>query len=86
MFSHLIKESLVRSQPLNQYEFNFKISLSQLIIGLVITPIVLAISRATDNYDDINNLVDPFSYYKDDSIFVFIGHYFKKGTACIFTT
>lgn len=44
VFSNLIKDNLVRSQPLNQYSFNFKISLSQLIIGIVMTPAIIAIS------------------------------------------
>jgi len=39
----------VRSQPLNQEKFNFKISMSQLIIGLILTPAILAISVSYSN-------------------------------------
>ena len=43
VISHSIKESLVRSKPLNTDKFNFKISLGQFIIGLLITPIIVSI-------------------------------------------
>jgi len=36
--SHTIKEALVRTQPLNQEDFNFKISLFQLAIGILFLP------------------------------------------------
>jgi hypothetical protein len=38
------------------------------------TPIVIAISRATDNYGQVDDF-DPFVSNKDDSLFPFIGHY-----------
>ena len=38
--SHTIKEALVRTQPLNQEQFNFKISVFQLIIGLITLPLI----------------------------------------------
>lgn len=38
--SHTIKEALVRTQPLNQEQFNFKISIFQFIIGLVTLPFI----------------------------------------------
>jgi len=44
VISLAIKEGLVRSQPLNQEKFNFKIAVSQLVIGILMTPIVIAIS------------------------------------------
>ena len=42
--SHALKESIVRTQPLNQENFTFKISVAQLFVGLLITPFILAIS------------------------------------------
>lgn len=44
VISHAIKESLVRSQPMNQEKFNLKIAISQFIIGLAITPLILQFS------------------------------------------
>jgi hypothetical protein len=41
VISHAIKESLVRSQPMNQEKFNLKIAISQFLIGLAITPLIL---------------------------------------------
>ena len=38
-----IKEGLVRSQPINNEKFNFKISLGQFLIGIAITPIIVSI-------------------------------------------
>jgi hypothetical protein len=51
VISHAIKENLVRSQPLNQEKFNLKISISQFVIGVLLTPVILAISvrAATKN-------------------------------------
>ena len=43
--SHALKESIVRSQPLNQEKFNFRISMAQLIVGIVITPFILQMSK-----------------------------------------
>jgi len=43
--SHALKESVVRTQPLDQEKFNFKISISQFIVGLMITPAILSISQ-----------------------------------------
>jgi hypothetical protein len=44
VISHAIKESLVRSQPMNQEKFNLKIAISQFLIGLAITPLILQFS------------------------------------------
>ena len=44
VISHSIKESLVRSQPMNQEKFNLKIAISQFLIGLAITPLILQFS------------------------------------------
>ena len=38
-----IKECLVRSQPINNEKFNFKISICQFLIGLALTPIIIDI-------------------------------------------
>ena len=50
VISHALKELLVRSMPLEQTSFNFKISISQLVCGIVLIPIVLPISRKYENY------------------------------------
>lgn len=43
-----IKEGLVRSQPINNEKFNFKISLGQFLIGIAITPIIVNIYVSND--------------------------------------
>lgn len=44
VISHAIKDNLVRSQPLNQESFNFKIAISQFVLGLLLTPIILSMA------------------------------------------
>ena len=61
MISHAIKENVVRSQPLNQEKFNLKIAASQLIIGILLTPVILSMSL---KLDDFNQPDDPL---KDDA-------------------
>ena len=41
VISHAIKENIVRTQPLNQNEFNLKISISQLLVGIIISPMII---------------------------------------------
>ena len=48
--SHGLKESLVRTVPINQGKFNLNISVAQLIAGVILSPILLAISFHYDNY------------------------------------
>lgn len=36
VISNCIKEALVRSQPMNQEQFNFQVSIFQIIIGLIV--------------------------------------------------
>ena len=45
VISHALKESIVRSQPLNQDKFNFRISVAQLVVGVLMTPFILRISQ-----------------------------------------
>jgi hypothetical protein len=47
VISHAIKDNLVRQQPLNQEKFNLKIAISQFIIGILITPLILYFSVST---------------------------------------
>ena len=43
VISVTMKESLVRTQPLDQVSFNLKISIGQLLLGLAISPVILMI-------------------------------------------
>ena len=49
--SHALKESIVRSQPLDQEEFSFKISISQFVVGLLLAPAIIYFSQQEINYD-----------------------------------
>ena len=42
--SHTIKENTVRSVPIDQDRFTFTVSLSQLICGILISPIIVAVT------------------------------------------
>ena len=74
--SHALKESLIRSIPLEQEKFNYNISISQLIVGLALSPIILAISRKYESYGT-NILASDSTYYE------FLGNYAKYGFGCV---
>lgn len=78
--SHALKESIVRSQPLDQEEFSFRIGISQLIVGIILTPAILKISQTYENYGD-----SPLAKYSDGSFGSFAENYFIYGTECIFS-
>ena len=59
VISHALKESIVRNQMLNQEKFNFKISLAQLLVGIIITPFVLQISKEYEDYSGNKQIPDP---------------------------
>ena len=50
LFSHGLKESLVRSVPVNQNKFNLHVSVAQLISGVLLSPVLLSISYNYDHY------------------------------------
>ena len=56
VLSHAFKESIVRTKPVNQEKFNFHISLAQFIVGLLISPLVLSISKQYEDYGDNDDL------------------------------
>lgn len=66
-----IKEGLVRSQPINNEKFNFKISLGQFLIGLAITPIIVDIYTSSTHQG------------KDNSTWENIGLYLVDGLSCV---
>lgn len=78
--SHSLKESIVRSQPLDQERFNFRISVSQFIVGVVIAPFVLMISREYEDYSQT-----PLSDDQNLNTWEFIGRYFAMGFDCVFS-
>ena len=64
-----IKEGLVRSQPINNEKFNFKISLGQFIIGILITPIIVDIyvsNESGEGSDFTGNLWTDMGKYVSD--------------------
>ncbi len=78
--SNALKESIVRSQPLDQALFSSKVSISQLIVGLIITPVILAISKEYENYDG-----SPLAVPAEESLGKFFTAYFKTGFECVFS-
>lgn len=78
--SHAMKESIVRSQPLNQEKFNFKISIAQLVVGIIITPFVLQVSKQYEDYSHNAAVEDP----KNMPLWEFMGIYFDEGLTCLF--
>jgi hypothetical protein len=81
VFSHAIKEKLVRSQPLNQEKFNLKIAVSQFISGIILTPAILAMSIKLDDFYEPD---DPMKDLGND-FGKFFRTYFDLGTKCLFT-
>jgi len=76
VFSHALKESLIRSIPLEQEKFNYNISISQLIVGLALSPVILGISRKYENYGS--------SVLANDTTYIeFLGNYAKYGFGCV---
>lgn len=80
VISHALKESIVRNQMLNQEKFNFKISLAQLVVGVIITPFVLQVSKEYEDYSANTEITNP----KDIPLFEFMGDYFSEGMTCLF--
>lgn len=78
--SHALKESIVRSQPLNQEKFNFKISVAQLIVGICITPLILQISKQYEDYSENPKIDDA----ENMPLGKFISIYFSEGITCLF--
>jgi len=77
--SHTIKEALVRSQPLNQENFNFQISAFQCIVSLCFLPFV-------QMTQDANKTDSPFygAYYSDMDSMLYTGKYVQYGLRCVF--
>ena len=76
--SHAFKESIVRTRPVNQEQFNFRISFAQFIVGIVISPLILNFSRNYEDYRPVH--FDPHTEALGD----FMKWYFLKGFNCIF--
>jgi len=79
VISHSLKESIVRSQPLNQDKFNFRVAIAQLIVGAFMTPLVLQISKNYENYS--GNAA--FDGIDDMSFSEFLKIYFTEGFSCL---
>jgi hypothetical protein len=81
VISHSIKENVVRSQPLNQEKFNLKIAVSQFILGVILTPVILAISMSLDDFGEPD---DPLNGFEKNGFGVFFQAYMQMGIKCIF--
>lgn len=80
VISHTIKEALVRSQPLNQENFNLQIGIFQLCMGILLFPLVKLIAQTLSKEDS------PFYGEPFDTMnaMAFSGVYLKHGLACVF--
>ena len=74
----MIKDDIVHKQKPEKRYFDFKVSLTQTVFALVLTPIILAFSKAYENYDG------PLSEKDNMSYFEFLGLYFYNGFGCMF--
>lgn len=63
-----IKEGLVRSQPLNNEKFNFKVSLGQFIIGILIMPIIVDIYTSSTKQGQENTTWENIGTYVVDGL------------------
>lgn len=79
VISHSIKESIVRSQPLNQDKLNIRVAVAQLFVGVLITPIILKISKEYEDYAE-----NPaFDGIETMSFAEFMQIYFTEGFSCL---
>jgi hypothetical protein len=81
--SHTIKEALVRTQPLNQEQFNFKISVFQLIIGLILLPMIKL--TQPDKSSDTESPFKESRFYEMNWI-EYMADYVGYGLGCVFDT
>lgn len=82
IMSHGLKEAVVRSVPIDQGKFNLRISIAQLVSGLILAPILLSISYKYENYQPGSKLAE---YQLTGSDFMkFFGEYFSMGLQCAF--
>ena len=77
--SHALKESIVRNQPLNQEKFNFRISIAQLVVGIIMTPFILTVSKQYEDYSSNKQIDSP----KDMPLSEFMKDYFREGFNCL---
>jgi len=49
-FSHIIKERVVRTHPLTKVNFNFKVSVAQLITSIILTPAIMMLSKEYERF------------------------------------
>jgi hypothetical protein len=52
VFSHAIKESVVRNHPVVQPDFNFTVALAQVVCGAIMMPLILSISMKYESFED----------------------------------
>lgn len=81
VISHALKESLIRSMPLDQSKFNLNIAVSQLIVGVLITPIILGIAFKYEKYGSISALNES---QQQQEFGKFLGYYISYGFKCAF--
>jgi len=74
----MIKDDIVHKQKPEKKYFDFKVSLTQTVFALLVTPVVLAFSKAYENYCGPLSAKDGMGYFE------FLGLYFYNGFGCIF--
>lgn len=63
-----IKEGLVKSQPINNEKFNFKVSLGQFIVGILIMPIIVDIYTSSTKKGQENTTWENIGNYLVDGL------------------
>jgi len=48
--SHNLKESIIRTQPLDMTNFNFKVSVAQLVVVVLTTPLVMLFCKRYERF------------------------------------
>lgn len=79
VISSTMKEAIIRTQPLNQEEFNYQISVFQFVVALIGLPFIKG--TQSENMDD-----SPFHgpEFDDLSYLAYAGQYIKYGMSCVF--
>lgn len=48
--SRILKENIIRRQPLDMTNFNFKVSVAQLIALILFTPLIMLVSKRYERF------------------------------------
>lgn len=79
--SHNLKESIVRRQPLDMTNFNYKVSIAQLMALLFFTPLMMMVCKKFERFSS-NFMIQAQA---QPSLLNFVRVYLQEGVECLFS-